>query len=160
MRVVIPGTVHDRLMARRSLDPHTGCWNWTGYTNRGGYGTIQLDGKKQTVHRVAYVELVGEIPDGLHICHRCDNRLCFNPAHLFPGTNLENTRDSAAKGRRPDLKGEKCGHARLNNRKVMKIRSLSSMGMTGAAIARKLGVPSPTVNHVISRRTWKHLEVK
>jgi len=147
-------------MARRSLDLHTGCWNWTGYTNRGGYGTISVNGKKLTVHRVAYVELVGEIPGGLFVCHRCDNPLCFNPGHLFLGTNLENTRDSVAKGRRPDLRGEKCGHARLNNRKVLKIRALSSKGVRGSDIARKLGVPRTTVSHVVNRRTWKHLEVK
>lgn len=76
-----------------------GCWNWTGFINPKGYG--QLSFKRRTVraHRLAWALAYGPIPDGLCVCHRCDNRRCVRPDHLFIGTNLDNMRDMVAKGR-------------------------------------------------------------
>lgn len=68
------------------------CWFWTGAVQTNGYGCWSRDGKRVLTHRVAYVELVGPIPEGLQIDHLCRKRLCCNPAHLEPVTAGENIR--------------------------------------------------------------------
>lgn len=82
--------VRQRLLSHRRIDGE--CWIWTGYTNprRGGYGTINIKGVPDYVHRVAYRLWIGPIPDGLHIDHLCRRPPCFNPAHLEAVTPAEN----------------------------------------------------------------------
>jgi hypothetical protein len=77
-----------------------GCWEWTGATVPGGYGRLRGDDARSTLaHRAAWLWANGPFPDGLKVCHRCDNPPCCNPEHLFLGTQLENMRDCVAKGR-------------------------------------------------------------
>jgi hypothetical protein len=77
----------------------TDCWPWTGYTNTRGYGVIRINRRTVLAHRIAYQVERGPIPDGLFVCHHCDNPPCCNPAHLFLGTQTENMRDMISKGR-------------------------------------------------------------
>lgn len=77
-----------------------GCWEWQGpLRNLNGYGAAHLDGKHMLAHRVAWILWGREIPADLFLLHRCDNRLCVRPDHLFLGTHLDNMRDAVAKGR-------------------------------------------------------------
>lgn len=76
-----------------------GCWPWTRYTSAGGYGLFEIDGKPERSHRVAWRLENGDIPGGLYVLHKCDNRSCCNPSHLFLGTHQDNVDDMMAKGR-------------------------------------------------------------
>jgi hypothetical protein len=78
----------------------TGCREWTGWRDPDGYGRLRFDGKtNQAAHRVAYTLTNGSIADGLLICHRCDNRPCCNPDHLYAGTAKDNATDMITRGR-------------------------------------------------------------
>lgn len=75
------------------------CWPWKGPSLKNGYGQFHVLGKSAYAHRVA-LEMVGiTIPDGMFVCHHCDNRKCCNPSHLFIGTARDNTLDMVSKGR-------------------------------------------------------------
>jgi HNH endonuclease len=143
------------------------CWPWTAsvFKDRGGYGKFQAGASRATArvvyaHRFAYELAVGSVPDHLLVCHTCDNPPCVNPAHLFPGTHLDNMQDCVAKGRHvtpPRLRGEAHPGARVNKAIVMEVRERYVSGERGAHIARALGLSRSLVYDIINRRTWRHL---
>lgn len=90
--------IEDRLAARLLAMP-SGCIEWVGPRNWKGYGTTWFRGGKHGVHRIAWILAHGEIPDGMHVMHACDNPPCCNIDHLSLGTAADNQADKARKGR-------------------------------------------------------------
>lgn len=86
---------HDYIRARHD----SGCWEWTGHRSSVGYGCLKVFGSMKDAHRFAYELYKGPIPDGLHVLHSCDNKLCVNPSHLSLGTHADNMRQAAERGR-------------------------------------------------------------
>lgn len=107
-------TIAERLTERSVLDLETGCVLWSGARTPAGYGVIGVGGKLAYTHRLAYEIEYGPIPPGMLICHRCDTPGCLNASggHLFLGTDADNMRDKAAKGRHHSQKKTHCpaGH--------------------------------------------------
>lgn len=128
------------------------CWNWTAAVNTGGYGWFRLDGVSCGAHVVAWRLENGPIPDGSCVLHRCDNRLCVNPRHLFLGTKRDNNIDRANKGR--SCKGDARSNAKLNSDEIRNIRESSE---TSAALSRKYQVSRTTIVLVRQGKKWAHI---
>lgn len=88
-------------MQRVLVDAESHCWIWQQHRNRLGYGAMQVQGQDVQAHRYVFMSLVGPIPAGMKVLHKCDNRACINPEHLWIGTQGDNMRDMHAKGRGP-----------------------------------------------------------
>lgn len=147
---------------RRRSRPEGECWVWRGAVGSHGYGQLWVNGGMRTAHRVSYEAHKGPIGEGLLVCHRCDNKLCWNPDHLFTGTHGDNAEDMARKGRssfqRPDfvrMKGERAGGARLTAASVREIRKLLEKGIAQTAIADLYGVRQPMISRINTGANWK-----
>lgn len=130
----------------------TGCWEWQSIISSpskggpGGYGLISVGGRRKMAHRVSWEFAYGPIPEGSSVLHRCDNRRCVRPSHLFLGTYSDNARDMFAKGR---------GNQTLTPAEVRAIRRLRDEGARVKDIALAFGVHRSAITRVISGARWE-----
>lgn len=143
------------------VDTSDSCWLWTGTQNGRGYGQLSAGrngGSPRRAHRVSYELFVAPIPDGLEVCHRCDNPPCVNPDHLFLGTHRDNMADSAKKGRATGAAGERNRHARLTASDILAICRLHGNGVGQRELARRYRIASGHINSIVHRRSWSHVK--
>ena len=136
------------------------CWLWTGTRDRYGYGRIHIAGGRNFgAHRVAYGLLVGPIPAGMCVCHRCDNPGCVNPRHLFVASQEDNMRDMIRKGRTAlcGVRGVDHWRAKFSPEEINELRRLVASGMSQAEAGRLFHMSHTNVSNVVHRRTWKNL---
>lgn len=134
-----------------------GCWDWTGGEASCGYGRFEGWPSSRRTHRIAYEIAFGPIPDGLCVCHHCDNPRCVRPDHLFLGTQADNVADMMKKGRHRAPTWKANSATRLDPQRVMEIRGRITAGQGLRSIARQLGVAYATVWEVAQGRTWTHV---
>jgi hypothetical protein len=161
------GTVQDYILARVVVT-EAGCWEWQRALNPTGYGMLGRGICGQaTAHRASYQTFVGPIPEGLAVCHRCDNRKCCNPVHLFVATQVENIMDMVAKDRHskgknaghPNMpKGEQMGLAKLTDELVRSFRRRARAGEPYRVMAREAGVDHAVISLAVRGKTWKHVD--
>lgn len=135
-----------------------GCWPWLKGRNERGYGQFSDGEKNQGSHRIMWsLENGAEIPDGMVVCHTCDNPPCCNPAHLFLGTNLDNSRDMVHKRR--SCFGVKNNKARLSVDQVKDIKTRLALGQNQKAMAKEIGIPYLTINRIARGNLWKSVTI-
>jgi hypothetical protein len=141
--------IRNCLLAKRTIAPG-GCWIWTDYRNRQGYGLRSVDGDEYLVHRLAAWLWQGfDLHSKTLILHDCDNPSCFNPEHLFEGTDLDNIRDKVLKNR---------AGVKLNEHMVRRMRLLAAIRpVSNYRIGKLFGVTSGNAKKVLNRTLWKHI---
>jgi len=141
--------IKERFLAKVSVRDN-GCHEWTGCLMPNGYGQFHKDGQTAYAHRVAYELAYG--PTDLYVLHKCDNRKCVNPEHLFSGTFQENMTDMVMKQRQ--AAGDRSGRRKLTSGQVQAIRS--EVGLH-REIADKYGVTPSLVSMIRSGRIWRNV---
>jgi len=142
---------------------NSGCWKWSGCIQSNGYGRVTFERKTMGAHRLSYMAFIGEINNGMDVCHKCDNRSCVNPDHLFQGTRKENMEDCVNKGRQAKgdklnhFIGEKCNFSKLNESDVRIIREMLSKKIATSEIAKKFNVSADNIRRINRRDTWSHI---
>lgn len=144
-----------RFMSKLVFGANT-CWIWRGCVDEIGYGRFPYKGENKA-HRVAHKLFIGPIPSGQLVLHKCDNRQCVNPDHLFTGTQFENMRDMVRKGRgkQPLLNGSLNPMAKLTEQAVTAIRLMLANGAKQIEASKTFGVSPMTISRIARNEAWK-----
>lgn len=120
-------------------DPNTGCWIWQRCLLQSGYGQVRTGGKRERAHRRMYTVFHGEVPEGMHVLHRCNTPACVNPEHLYVGTHQDNMQDASP----------------LTEKGTQDARYMRSCGYTLKQIGDVLGVHLSTIGKITTDVNWR-----
>lgn len=136
---------------------HAGsCWEWEAATSSNGYGALHKHQQGSEFAHRYIMKLCGEDIDGKQVNHRCDNKICVNPSHLYVGTQAENMAD-AVERRRLNY-GEDHHNSKLRESDVVKIREkYTETNATQGEIADEFGVNQSTIWEIVNHKTWKNV---
>lgn len=148
----------EKLFNNRQINQLTGCWIWLGNIGTHGYGRIWLgsrtSGTRYVVHRLSAELFREDFKSWLQVNHHCDNKICFNPEHLYSGMQQENVRDKYKRGRANHAKGEENGRSKLTIEQVKKIRH-DYVSKSLMQLAEEHNVSHATIAAIVNRETWK-----
>jgi hypothetical protein len=142
----------DRLVSKTRKNPATGCWEWISTKTPKGYGVIRVDGRTRLAHRISYQLHCEPISDGGNALHKCDNRCCVNPSHLFVGTQADNIADMVSKKRQALWDNRP---SKLTKAEVIEIKA--STGYSDTQLAERYGVSRSLINAIRLGKRWKHV---
>lgn len=148
----------DRFESKFVPEPNTGCWLWFAGGDSSGYGSFLLDGRSLGAHRVSYMIYIGDIPNNMHVLHKCDTRRCVNPDHLFLGTHKDNMEDRNNKNRQARLRGSFNGNSKLSAAQVLDIYArYNGKEFNTKSLSLEFGVDPSTIHLILKGRNWGHL---
>lgn len=152
--------IAERFWSKVDVRGENDCWPWKGATQK-GYGHFRLNNPRRTrkAHTISYELTYGEFPTGMEGCHTCDNPICCNPKHVFPGSHADNMRDMIAKGRRksPTYKGSQNPNAVLCEENVVVIKQLINSGQNNTEIGRRFSVSHSMISRIRRGLAWTHV---
>jgi len=120
------------------------------------YGRVPLNGGEELAHRLSYREFCGGIPEGLNVLHSCDNPPCYNPKHLWLGTDSDNQQDCVAKGRKPDTTGEHSPTHKLTESQITELHKMRATGASVYQIGRRFSISPSHAGDILRGARWKH----
>lgn len=139
-----------------------GCHVCTSHSGNGfGYPQVMVGGKREYMHRFFYVRKYGEIQDGLILRHKCDNPACINEEHFETGTQADNMRDRAERGRVSynPLRGSSNGNSILSEKEVIEIKTRLKNGVRKEQLAVDFNVSFGTITSIKSGARWAHIVI-
>jgi hypothetical protein len=147
----------DQIWSQVARGSQQECWPWQRARDRTGYGRVTTCGRSRAAHRVIFELRNGALPEGLCVCHSCDNPACCNPAHLWAGTHKDNSQDMVRKGRwhSNPLRGEHVHTAKLTEDQVKDIRLSPERART---LAHRYGVNRKQIHVIRSGKAWAHVK--
>lgn len=131
-----------------------GCWEWQGVINKDGYGLTCFKGKAIRAHRLSFIHASGLSNGDFLVLHKCDNRRCINPDHLYAGDAARNSLDAKERNRFNPAIGVNQPLSKINDEIAMKIYTDER---PHAEIANDYCVSKSTVSAVKTKRRWKHI---
>lgn len=159
--MILNKKIIDRFESKIDKKDNNSCWEWTASRNKTNYGYFRIHPKTFLAHRISYLIYIGS-PDGLMVCHKCDNPPCVNPNHLFLGTNKDNMIDMAKKKRctfqKNPMPGTKHPSHKINDGIVKSIRNEfdNSYGCI-TRLSNKYNISRKLVYNLIKRKSWSHI---